>query len=90
MNLVLGREAVECLREMLDQELGRFITDYSFSPHLSIYRQCKLERESKAQLKTSVVGVRLVSLVAKYLTLRENQRGQVTRSPLAELEFSSS
>ena len=78
---------MECLKETLDKELGRFITDYSFSPHLSIYKQCKLEMEAKAQLKASVVGVRLGSLVAKYLTLRENQRGPVARSPL---EFISS
>ena len=90
MNLVLGREAVECLRGMLDKELGRFITDYSFSPHLSIYTQCKLEMEAKAQLKASVVGVKLGSLVVTYLTLRENQRGPVPHSPLAELEFISS
>ena len=85
-----GEHQVDMNLVLLDNELDRFITDYSFNPHLGIYRKCKLEKQAKTELKASVVGVKLGSLVAKYLTLRENQKGPVARSPLAELEFISS
>ena len=36
LDQVLGLETVECLREMIDEELGQFITDHRFNAHLTI------------------------------------------------------
>ena len=89
MNLALGCEAVEYLRQKLNQELGRFITDYSFGIHLTLFRGCKLDVETKAQLKASIIGVNLGSIVVRHLALRKNRRDFVQREPLTELEFCS-
>ena len=78
------------LRQKLNQELGLFITDYSFGIHLTLFRGCKLDVETKAQLKASIVGVSLGSIVVQHLVLREKRRDSVKREPLTELEFCSS
>ena len=89
MNLALGCEAVEYLRQKLNQELGRFITDYSFGIHLTLFRGCKLDEETKAQLKASIIGVNLGSIVVQHLVLRKNRRDSVKREALTELAFCS-
>ena len=77
------------LRQKLNQELGRFITDYSFGLHLTLFRGSKLDVETKAQLKASIIGVNLGSILVQHLVLRKKRRDSVKREPLTELVFCS-
>ena len=54
----LGREILEILRGLLEDEMGDKITDMRFSPHVTIFDECSLTPETRENLfKTAEVIV---------------------------------
>merc|ERR1711888_475850 len=54
----LGREMLEILRGLLEDELGDKITDMRFTPHVTIFDECSLTQETRENLfKTAEVMV---------------------------------
>ena len=46
----LGREMLEILRGLLEDELGDKITDMRFNPHVTIFDECSLTPETRENL----------------------------------------
>ena len=58
MKVQLGKEILEILRGLLEDELGDKITDMRFSPHVTIFDECSLDPETRENLfKTTEVIV---------------------------------
>ena len=54
----LGKEILEILRGLIEDEMGDKLTDLRFSPHLTIYDECSLTPETRDNLfKTAEVIV---------------------------------
>ena len=70
LEVALGRELVNSLREILDEELYENIVDPRFSPHITIFHRNSLGDEEKAQLQESVAHEKLGCLVGEGITLR--------------------
>ena len=87
VNLELGKEAIGCLREMIDESLGVFLTDLRFNSHLTIFRNNKLEEMEKGQVKAAVTGFKLPSLVVDKMTVRERKTGLNVKAPVLQLNF---
>ena len=50
MKVQLGKEILEILRGLLEDELGDKITDMRFSPHVTIFDECSLERTVQSDM----------------------------------------
>ena len=46
----LGREMLEILRGLLEDELGDKITDMRFTPHVTLFDECSLTPETRENL----------------------------------------
>jgi 2'-5' RNA ligase len=68
MELGVGKELTNTLREFVEDEMGEYLTDLRFSPHISIFKRSSLSDREKEQLMENTT--RLGPLVAHGITLR--------------------
>jgi 2'-5' RNA ligase len=62
MELGVGKELTNTLREFVEDEMGEYLTDLRFSPHISIFKRSSLSDREKEQLMENTT--RLGPLVA--------------------------
>ena len=90
LNMSLGAESLKVLREIIEDELGPYLTDSRFHPHLTIFRKCELSDELKEGIRASVREVRLGSVNLEKVTLRERKEpGTTVKEPILAVSLST-
>ena len=89
LNVSLGVESVKVLRELMEDELRPFITDFRFHAHMTIFRKCNLSDELKEGVKAAVKEVKMESVNLERITLREKKTGTVVKEPLLAMSLST-
>ena len=89
LNMSLGAESVKVLRELLEDELGPFLTDSRFHAHMTIFRKCNLSDELKEGIRVSVKEVKMESVNLERITLREKKTGTVVKEPILTMSLST-
>lgn len=87
LEISLGKDSVKALRKLLEVELGHFITDSRFHPHLTIFRRCDMSDEAKEGVRAAVEEVRLEGINLEQLTLRERKSGVAIKDPLLTMKL---
>ena len=73
----LGKELLMFLREFMVEEMGKFLIDPHFTPHLTLFINGNLEFQEKEQLSKSFRHYRLESLAVKFCTLRTKKKWHI-------------
>ena len=77
MKVQLGKEILEILRGLLEDELGDKITDMRFSPHVTIFDECSLDPETRENLFKTTEVIVGPTLSAYDMSFREcRQQGE--------------
>ena len=71
--MTLGSASLMILRELIEDEAGCYLTNKRFSPHLTVYRKCGTDEETKEGVRSSVKGVKLGCLTIEAITLRKRK-----------------
>ena len=82
VSMTLGSASLMILRELIEDEAGRYLTDKRFSPHLSAFKKCSTDEETKEGVKSSVRGVKLGCLTIEGITLRKRKTTAEVPEPL--------
>ena len=80
--MTLGSASLMILRELIEDEAGCYSTDKRFSPHLTVYRKCGTDEETKEGVRSSVRGVKLGCLTIEGITLRKRKTNAEVPEPL--------
>ena len=81
LNVSLGLESVKVLRELMEDELRPFITDFRFHAHMTIFRKCNLSDELKEGVKAAVKEEKWKVSMLKKLHLERRKPLRLSRSP---------
>ena len=89
LSMKLGVDSLKILRELLEDEVGAYLTDSRFSPHVTIYRKCQASEEMKAGVRASLGEVKMGCLTIKGLSLRERKINDKVPEPCQTWSFMS-
>ena len=78
----LGSNSAQVLRKLLEEEVGDYLTDYRFQPHVTIYRKCISSAEMRQRVQTTVKEVNLGCVNLEVATLRKRKEGSDIKEPL--------
>ena len=67
----LGREMLEILRGLLEDELGDKITDMRFTPHVTLFDECPLNPETRENLFRTAEVIEGPTIRASNMSSRE-------------------
>ena len=83
----VGAKAISTFREMIEDKLGEYLTDWRFHGHLTVYRGIEATQEEKERFRASLAGTTL----APVSTLRERKvQKQELKAPLLQVPLGSS
>ena len=69
----VGAKAISTFREMIEDKLGEYLTDWRFHAHLTVYRGVEATKEEKERLRASLAGTTLAPINLVVSTLRERK-----------------
>ena len=78
----LGASSVQVLRELLEDEVDPYLTDGRFQPHITVYRKCVSDEETRRNVEAAVQEMKLGCVLADRVTLRERKNGPEIKEPL--------
>jgi 2'-5' RNA ligase len=87
IEISLGEESVQVLREVIEDEVGHLLTDFHFHAQITIFRGNDLSDERKETIKAAVREVRLGSATIGEVTLRSKKTGKVMTEPLLTMKL---
>ena len=81
-SMTLGSASLMIMRELIEDEAGRYLNDKRFTPHLSVFKKCNMEEETKEGVKSSVRGTKLGCLTIQGISLRKRKTTTEVPEPL--------
>jgi 2'-5' RNA ligase len=78
----LGASSVQVLRELIEDEADPYLTDGRFMPHLTVYRKCATNEETRRSVEASVQEMKLGCILVEKVTLRERKKGPEIKEPI--------
>ena len=72
----IGKELCGMARHLIEEELGEFIADKSFSPHITLFSNNSMEARERQQLKESLSVFKSGTLICDKITLRSKKTEQ--------------
>ena len=86
----VGAKAISAFREMVEDKLGEYLTDWRFHAHLTVYRGVEATKEEKERLRASLAGTTLAPINLVVSTLRERKvQKQALKPPLLQIPLGS-
>ena len=86
----VGAKAINTFREMIEDKLGEYLTDWRFHGHLTVYRGVEASEEEKERFRASLAGTTLAPVNLVVSTLRERKvPKQELKAPLLQVPLGS-
>ena len=89
VSMKLGVDSLKILRELIEDEVGAYLTDSRFTPHVTIYRKCQASEEMKAGVRASLGEAKMGCVTAGGLSLRERKINDKVPEPVRTWSFMS-
>jgi 2'-5' RNA ligase len=70
LGIDVGKELCIMARHLIEEELGQYLTDLRFSPHLTLFTNNKMGEKERNQLAESLSHIRTGSFSCNNITLR--------------------
>ena len=82
----VGEKAINTFREMVEDKLGVYLTDWRFHGHLTVYHGVEASEEAKERFRASLAGTTLGPVNLVVATLRERRvQKQELKAPLLQV-----
>ena len=78
----LGISSVQVLRELVEDEVGQYLTDWRFVPHLTVYKKSVTNEVLRRSVEAAAQDMRLGCIVVEKITLREKKEGPGVKEPV--------
>ena len=86
----MGAKAINTFREMIEDKLGEYLTDWRFHGHLTVYRGVEASEEEKERFRAFLAGTTLAPVNLVVSTLRERKvPKQELKAPLLQVPLGS-
>ena len=83
----LGTEVIMVLRELIEANLGQWLTDLRFSSRITIFRSSEISDEKKRGLRGTAKEINLGCATVRKLSLRPRKVGKEKREPVLQVPF---
>ena len=82
----MGAKAIDTFREMIEDMLGAYLTDWRFHGHLTVYGGVEASEEAKERFRASLVGTTLTPVNLVVATHKERKvQEQELKAPLLQV-----